>query len=94
MLASIVFDFSITFFLTFVPDPALGTSCAPSVLILFINMVLMKKSEDKPPCSAFMYSGQEAVQRTFLALGFLCIPVMLFGKPVYYMLAAKKRKVY
>ncbi|KAH9643216.1 hypothetical protein HF086_012878 [Spodoptera exigua] len=39
-------------------DPSLGTSCAPSVLIIFINMMLMKSSEDKPPCRAMMYAGQ------------------------------------
>lgn len=74
-------------------DPALGTSCAPSVLIIFINMMLMKSSEDKPPCRAMMYAGQNEVQRTFLAIAFLCIPIMLFGKPVYKAFLAKKRKV-
>ncbi|PZC76113.1 V-type proton ATPase 116 kDa subunit a 1 [Helicoverpa armigera] len=75
-------------------DPASGTSCAPSVLIIFINMMLLKSSEDKPPCRAMMYDGQDQVQKTFLAIGFLCIPVMLFGKPVYKMIMAKKRKQY
>ncbi|XP_075971868.1 V-type proton ATPase 116 kDa subunit a1-like [Anticarsia gemmatalis] len=73
-------------------DPALGTSCAPSVLIIFINMMLLKKSEDKPPCRAFMYDGQDELQKTFLAIAFLCIPVMLFGKPVYKIMVTRKRK--
>ncbi|CAH0703040.1 unnamed protein product [Spodoptera exigua] len=75
-------------------DPSLGTSCAPSVLIIFINMMLMKSSEDKPPCRAMMYAGQNEVQRTFLAIAFLCIPIMLFGKPIYKAFLAKKRKQY
>ncbi|XP_049869830.1 V-type proton ATPase 116 kDa subunit a 1-like [Pectinophora gossypiella] len=75
-------------------DPAYGTSCAPSVLIIFINMMLMKATEAKEPCLSFMYPGQEALQKTFLAFAFLCIPVMLFGKPVYKMLADRKRKKY
>ncbi|CAH0693409.1 unnamed protein product [Chilo suppressalis] len=75
-------------------DPAYGTSCAPSVLIIFINMMLLKESESKPPCRLEMYDGQDALQKTFLVLAYTCVPVMLFGKPVYYMIAAKKRKRY
>lgn len=73
-------------------DPAYGTSCAPSVLIIFINMMLLKSSEDKPPCRALMYDGQDELQKTFLVLALLCIPVMLFGKPVYKIMVARKRK--
>lgn len=76
-----------------ISDPAYGTSCAPSVLIIFINMMLLKSSPDNPPCRAFMYDGQNELQRTFLALAFLCIPVMLLGKPVYKIMVARKRKV-
>ncbi|XP_072939413.1 V-type proton ATPase 116 kDa subunit a 1-like [Epargyreus clarus] len=75
-------------------DPAYGTSCAPSVLILFINMMLMKKTEAREGCLPFMFPGQDTIQKMFLAVAFLCIPVMLFGKPVYQMMAAKKRKQY
>ncbi|XP_052753523.1 V-type proton ATPase 116 kDa subunit a 1-like [Galleria mellonella] len=75
-------------------DPAYGTSCAPSVLIIFINMMLLKETESKPPCKALMYDGQDALQKTFLVVAYICVPIMLFGKPVYQMLAAKKRKQY
>ncbi|XP_026737115.1 V-type proton ATPase 116 kDa subunit a-like [Trichoplusia ni] len=75
-------------------DDALGTSCAPSVLIIFINMMLLKNAEDKPPCKAMMYDGQAQLQKAFLAIAFLCIPVMLFGKPVYKVVMAKKQKQY
>ncbi|XP_059049703.1 V-type proton ATPase 116 kDa subunit a 1-like [Achroia grisella] len=75
-------------------DPAYGTSCAPSVLIIFINMMLLKETESKPPCRALMYDGQDALQKTFLVIAYICVPIMLFGKPVYQMMAAKKRKQY
>ncbi|KAJ0178642.1 hypothetical protein K1T71_005417 [Dendrolimus kikuchii] len=75
-------------------DPAYGSSCAPSVLIIFINMMLLKKTEVKPPCNPFMYDGQGDLQSTFLAFAFLCIPVMLFGKPVYKIYMAKKQQRY
>ncbi|XP_039749699.1 V-type proton ATPase 116 kDa subunit a1-like isoform X2 [Pararge aegeria] len=75
-------------------DPALGTSCAPSVLIIFINMMLLKGAKDKEPCKAMMYDGQDTIQKVFLAVAFLCIPVMLFGKPVYQLMAAKKNRRY
>ncbi|CAK1546263.1 unnamed protein product [Leptosia nina] len=71
-------------------DPAFGSACAPSVLIMFINMMLLKDTEVRSPCKPFMYDGQNALQRTFLTVGFLCIPVMLFGKPLYQKM--KKRK--
>lgn len=77
----------------FISEPAYGTYCAPSVLIIFINMMLLKKTESKDPCKPFMYDGQDELQKTFLCFAFLCIPIMLFGKPVYQMLADKKRKV-
>ncbi|KAL0833015.1 hypothetical protein ABMA28_001134 [Loxostege sticticalis] len=75
-------------------DPAYGTSCAPSVLIIFINMMLLKDSESKAPCHAFMYDGQDGLQKSFLVFAYLCVPIMLFGKPVYQILAAKKQKQY
>ncbi|XP_050343253.1 V-type proton ATPase 116 kDa subunit a 1-like isoform X1 [Nymphalis io] len=73
-------------------DEALGTSCAPSVLIIFINMMLLKESTAKGSCQPFMYDGQDIIQKTFLAIAFLCIPVMLFGKPVYQIMMAKRQK--
>ncbi|XP_069358262.1 V-type proton ATPase 116 kDa subunit a1-like isoform X2 [Maniola hyperantus] len=75
-------------------DPALGSSCAPSVLIIFINMMLFKESIINPPCKPFMFDGQDIIQKIFLAVAFLCIPVMLFGKPVYEIMVARKNKRY
>lgn len=78
----------------FILDPAYGTSCAPSVLIIFINMMLQKSTEAKEPCKPFMFDGQDALQKTFLVFAFLCVPVMLFGKPVHQIMMARKRKVF
>ncbi|KAL4706770.1 hypothetical protein ACJJTC_018151 [Scirpophaga incertulas] len=75
-------------------DPAYGTSCAPSVLIIFINMMLLKNTETKPPCRPTMYDGQDALQNTFLVFAYICVPIMLFGKPVYHIMADRKRKRY
>lgn len=68
-----------------------GTSCAPSILITFINMVLMKPSPDDPKrvCSPFMYAGQYGLQRLFLLVALVCIPWMLFAKPYHIMKARK-----
>ncbi|XP_048478920.1 V-type proton ATPase 116 kDa subunit a 1 isoform X1 [Plutella xylostella] len=77
-------------------DPVYGSSCAPQILILFINMMLLKKTESKdgPPCQGYIYAGQDELQKTFLVLAFLCIPVILFGKPVYQIMSDKKRRKY
>lgn len=74
--------------------PELGPRCAPSVLITFINMVLMKSSD--PPkkteeliCDPMMFSGQEGLQKFLLVIAVICVPWMLFAKP-YLILRQKK----
>jgi V-type H+-transporting ATPase subunit a len=64
--------------------------CAPSVLIMFINMMLFKTSPILDGCDEFMYSFQGTLQRTFVFIGLLCIPWMLLGKPFYVMMSRKK----
>lgn len=79
-------------------NPLRGIHCAPQILIMFINMMLMKSPTvpgaddnsggDQPSnntfvCDAFMYSGQDAVQKGLVGVALLCIPIMLFGKPLY-----------
>jgi len=69
-----------------------GPSCAPSVLILFINMMLFKSS---PPtgkgCEEFMFDGQDILQYVFVILALLCIPVLLLGKPIYILCGGGKK---
>ncbi|KAK0168351.1 hypothetical protein PV327_002163 [Microctonus hyperodae] len=74
--------------------PELGPMCAPSVLITFINMVLM--SPPDPPkkmgdvvCDSMMFSGQEGLQKFLIVIALICVPWMLFAKP-YFILRQKK----
>ncbi|CAG7669710.1 unnamed protein product [Allacma fusca] len=62
---------------------AAGPHCAPSILITFINMVLFKAGElpDRDCPSAYMFAGQEILQKIFVVVGLLCVPWMLFIKP-------------
>lgn len=58
--------------------------CAPSILITFINMMMLKKAANvEPDCSEYMYNGQDSVQKCLLISAVLCIPVMMLGKPVW-----------
>lgn len=70
--------------------PPYSPGCAPSVLIMFINMMLFKRSPPQEGCDEFMFSTQHSLQTTFVFIGFLCIPWMLLGKPLYIMFTRKK----
>lgn len=56
------------------------SGCAPSILILMINMFLFKY-EDHPCSVAPMYSGQQFFQSMLVILALVCIPWMLLMKP-------------
>ncbi|KAF5289211.1 hypothetical protein FQR65_LT00099 [Abscondita terminalis] len=64
-------------------ETAFSSSCAPSVLILFINMMLMKHTKPPVNCLEYMFEGQNEVQKGLVFVSLLCIPIMLFGKPIY-----------
>jgi len=57
--------------------------CAPSVLIMFINMMLFKNTPPFKGCNEFMFDAQDSIQKTFVVIGLICIPWMLLGKPLY-----------
>ncbi|KAL0882235.1 hypothetical protein ABMA27_000773 [Loxostege sticticalis] len=76
---------------TFSEDQAYSQGCAPSVLILFINMMLFSSNEPEPGCKEFMFEGQGTIQRVFVLVALCCIPVMLLGKPLYLLSASKKK---
>lgn len=69
---------------------------APSVLNLFIDMMLFQDPEKdshgkcddcpKDPCGKWMFSGQKELQFALITIALLCIPWMLLGKPLYIML--------
>lgn len=67
--------------------------CAPSILLAFINMLLFKESiPPGPQCeTANMYSGQEMIQKILVFLALLCIPWMMFAKPLLRSKENKKR---
>ncbi|XP_011172894.1 V-type proton ATPase 116 kDa subunit a1 isoform X2 [Solenopsis invicta] len=73
------------------PIPGRTPGCAPSVLITFINMMLFKSAAMPAGCSEFMFEGQSILQKVLLGLAVLCIPVMLFGKPLYIVFSKRKR---
>merc|ERR1739844_132472 len=70
---------------------ASSQGCAPSVLITFINMVLFKSDEPLEGCeTVYMMGGfQHFLQKFLVLVSVICIPIMLFGKPVYMMLQKK-----
>ncbi|CAH0702682.1 unnamed protein product [Spodoptera exigua] len=66
--------------------------CAPSILITFINMMLFKHDANtRPVCDDTMYAGQMGIQKFFVIMALLCVPVMLFGKPYFIMKEQKQR---
>lgn len=69
-------------------DITLQPRCAPSVLILFIEMMMMtpepkKEDGDLSPCIHTMYEGEKSVEMAFLLIALVCIPWMLLAKPLY-----------
>ncbi|XP_073816258.1 V-type proton ATPase 116 kDa subunit a1-like [Musca autumnalis] len=57
--------------------------CAPSVLIMFIDMMLFKSSEVLPGCEAKMFAGQRELEIILVVVALICIPWMLVGMPLY-----------
>lgn len=71
-------------------DFTIGTRCAPSILITFINMVLNKQTPFEEKCgSATMYSGQLGLQKFLFFVAIICVPWMLLAKPIYIMRSRK-----
>ncbi|GFR30000.1 hypothetical protein TNCT_20301 [Trichonephila clavata] len=55
-------------------------ACAPSLLIMLINMFLFKYPSE--PCYLKnMYAGQPVIQGMLVVIALICIPWMLFAKP-------------
>lgn len=64
-----------------------GNACAPSVLITFINMVLLTRApfnETDPnmPCNPYMYAYQYEIQTALVLISLLMVPIMLIPKPI------------
>lgn len=65
--------------------------CAPSVLILFINMMLFGSTEVQEGCKEFMFEGQYMLQVILVLIAVLCIPWMLLGHPIYVLIQRSMR---
>ncbi|XP_041987017.1 V-type proton ATPase 116 kDa subunit a-like isoform X1 [Aricia agestis] len=67
--------------------------CAPLILIFFIDMLLL--STTKPVddgCDAYIFPSQPLVQNILLFVSLLCVPIMLFGPPIYLSRVYKKKR--
>lgn len=67
--------------------------CAPSVLVMFINMMLFSKNKALEGCEDGLYSRQFTIQLCLVIVALLCIPWMLAGKPLYIKYQRSKRSV-
>ncbi|KAI5641381.1 hypothetical protein NE865_06419 [Phthorimaea operculella] len=74
----------------------LQPGCAPSILILFIDMCLFRttKVEKDSVCDPYMFKGQAIVQKVLVLLTLLSIPILLFGSPIYLLKTNKKKRVH
>lgn len=66
--------------------------CAPSVLIMFINMMLFKNTEPQEGCMEHMFEAQNSLQSVFVFIALICIPWMLLGKPLYIKFTRKNKE--
>ncbi|XP_043512833.1 V-type proton ATPase 116 kDa subunit a1 isoform X2 [Frieseomelitta varia] len=73
-------------------DERYTPGCAPSVLITFINMILAGEEQPTESCSPYMYPGQFILQKMLFGLALLCVPVMLFGKPLLFLFRKKRQE--
>ena len=65
--------------------------CAPSVLIMFINMMLFKNTPPSPGCEEYMYTVQPKLEMIFVLIAVICIPWLLLGKPLYIKFTRKNK---
>jgi V-type H+-transporting ATPase subunit a len=72
--------------------------CAPNLLITFINMMLFKGDGDADPTlvklchgyETYMFRGQGTLQKFLVIMGVLMVPIMLFGKPILFILNRRR----
>lgn len=65
------------------PSPY-NAACAPSVLITFIDMMLMKTTEQESKnCNVGMFPFERTIEYLLILVALAMVPVMLAGKPIY-----------
>jgi len=76
------------------------SDCAPSILLTFINMMLLQYGPAKitptdPTCGKtnfFFEEFQKTMQIAFVLIALLSVPVLLFGSPIIYKIKTNKKK--
>ncbi|ALC46095.1 Vha100-4 [Drosophila busckii] len=63
--------------------------CAPSVLIMFIDMILMKNEVPTPGCMPTMFPVQRELETILFVVAIICIPWILLGMPLWIMCKRK-----
>ncbi|XP_073453184.1 V-type proton ATPase 116 kDa subunit a 3 isoform X1 [Aquarana catesbeiana] len=61
---------------------------APSLLIHFIDMFLFTKNKG----NIDLFKGQDVVQMTLVIVAVACVPILLFGDPIYQYIQHRKKK--
>lgn len=70
-----------------------NSGCAPSVLIIFIDMMLMKTTEqEKNNCNRGMFPYERLIEYILILVALVMVPVMLAAKPIYMMRRHKKKE--
>lgn len=78
-----------------------GSHCAPSLLIGLINMFMFKEraagftenGHELPSCFLNQwYPGQSFLEAILVIIAVLCIPIMLFGKPIHILMHQRRAK--
>ncbi|KAE9556217.1 hypothetical protein FO519_000556 [Halicephalobus sp. NKZ332] len=82
-----------------------GSNCAPSLLIGLINMFMFKERAsgfvegNTPEGTTFngcylnqWYPGQSIIEGFLVLVAVICIPIMLFGKPVHILMQQRKAR--
>ncbi|XP_034487585.1 V-type proton ATPase 116 kDa subunit a-like [Drosophila innubila] len=73
-------------------DVADSPGCAPSVLIMFIDMILMKTEVPAAGCMPSMFPVQRQLETILFVLAIICIPWILLGMPLWITCKRKYRK--
>ncbi|KAJ2954439.1 hypothetical protein O0L34_g2709 [Tuta absoluta] len=70
--------------------------CAPSILILFIDMCLFRTTTvgEGSACDPYMFKGQALVQKVLVLVTLFSIPVLLFGSPTFLVISNKKKRLH
>lgn len=65
---------------------AINSRCAPSILHVFIDMVLLKSSSNEAnqnvECGPHMFEWQYGIQNVLMMAAIVCVPWMAFGRPM------------